>query len=58
MVLSRGMQLVLETCPETEEFLRTKGILYHIEETSRAVALFNRLRERSLGLRDRSPKLG
>lgn len=29
MVLSRGMQLVLQTCPETEELLRSKGIPYH-----------------------------
>jgi len=43
LVLSRGMQLVLQTSPETEELLRANGIPYHIEETSRAVALFNRL---------------
>jgi len=43
MVLSRGMQLVLQTCPETEELLRASGIPYHIEETGRAVALFNQL---------------
>ncbi len=42
-MLSRGLQLVLRTCPETEELLRASGIPYHIEETSRAVALFNRL---------------
>ena len=41
-VLSRGMQLVLETCPETEEFLRTRGSST-TSRTSRAVALFNRL---------------
>jgi hypothetical protein len=43
LVLSRGMQLALHTCPETEELLRAKAIPYHIEETGRAVALFNRL---------------
>lgn len=43
LVLSRGMQLVLQTSPATEELLRAAGIPYHIEETSRAVALFNHL---------------
>jgi len=43
MVLSRGMQLMLHTCPETEQLLRAGGIEYHIEETNRAVALFNQL---------------
>lgn len=43
LVLSRGMQLVLQTSPEAEELLRERGIPYHIEETKRAVALFNRL---------------
>jgi hypothetical protein len=45
MILSRGMQLMLHTCPETEELLRSRGIAYHIEETKQAVALFNRLME-------------
>ena len=43
MVLTRGMALRLHTCPETEQLLRSKGIEYHIEETSRAVELFNQL---------------
>jgi len=43
MVLSRGMNLMLHTCPETEKLLREKGIEYHIEETKKAVGLFNRL---------------
>lgn len=43
MVLSRGMQLMLHTCPETEQLLRSRGIEYHIEETNRAAALFNQL---------------
>ncbi|MEW5939179.1 MAG: Mth938-like domain-containing protein [Chloroflexota bacterium] len=43
VVLSRGMDLMLHTCPETEELLRSKGIDYHIEETKRAVELFNQL---------------
>jgi hypothetical protein len=43
LVLSRGMQLALQTAPATEELLRARGIPYHVEETARAVALFNRL---------------
>ncbi len=43
MILSRGMQLRLQTCPETIEQLRTQGIEYHIEETKAAVDLFNDL---------------
>jgi hypothetical protein len=43
MVLSRGMQLMLHTCPETEQLLCSKRIAYHIEETHQAVALFNQL---------------
>ena len=43
MILSRGMALMLHTCPETEALLRARGIPYHIEETNRAVALFNQL---------------
>ncbi len=43
VVLSRGIQLVLRICPQTEELLRVSGIPYHLEETTRAVALFNRL---------------
>jgi hypothetical protein len=43
VVLSRGMQLMLHTCPETEALLRSRGIEYHIEEMKEAVALFNKL---------------
>jgi hypothetical protein len=45
MVLSRGMELRLYTCPETEELLRSRGIEYHIEETKEAAKLFNQLVE-------------
>src|SRR5262245_60288961 len=41
IILSRGMQLVLQTCPETVDFLKTEGIDHRIEETTAAVALFN-----------------
>ncbi len=43
MVLSRGMDLMLHTCPETESLLQQHQIPYHIEETKTAVALFNQL---------------
>ncbi len=45
IVLSRGMALVLQTCPETLELLRKRGITVHVKETRAAVALYNRLAE-------------
>ena len=46
IVLTRGMQLALQTCPETLEVLRDRGIPVHVEETRAAVELYNRLAER------------
>jgi hypothetical protein len=43
VVLTRGMQLALQTCPETVQMLRDRGITYHLEETNAAVELYNRL---------------
>ena len=43
IVLSRGMYLVLQTCPETLDLLRARGVAVHIEETRAAVALYNQL---------------
>lgn len=43
IVLSRGMQLVLQTCPETLEMLEKKRIPVYVEETKAAVELYNRL---------------
>jgi hypothetical protein len=43
IVLTRGMQLVLRTCPETLALLRERGIPVHVEETRVAAALYNRL---------------
>ena len=43
VVLTRGMLLALQTCPETLQMLRDKGITHHIEETKAAVELYNRL---------------
>jgi hypothetical protein len=45
IVLSRGMELVLQTCPETLQMLEDKGIPVHVEETCAAVDLYNRLAE-------------
>ena len=43
IVLTRGMDLVLQTCPETLEYLSQKGIRVYVEETRKAVELYNRL---------------
>ena len=48
VVLTRGMHLVLQTCPETIELLKKKGIQFHIEETNAAVELYNELAETEL----------
>lgn len=45
IVLSRGMNLLLQTCAETLDLLRERGIAVHVEETCAAVALYNRLAE-------------
>ena len=43
IVLSRGMYLVLQTCPETLDLLRERGVAVHIAEIRAAVALYNQL---------------
>jgi hypothetical protein len=43
IVLTRGMQLVLQTCPETLERLRDLSIETFVEETNAAVATYNKL---------------
>ena len=45
VVLSRGMELALETCPETLQYLRERDVTVHVEETKAAVALYNKLAE-------------
>jgi len=45
VVLSRGMQLVLQTCPETLDMLRDRGIPVYVEETKAAAQLYNQLAE-------------
>jgi hypothetical protein len=42
IVLSRGMALALQTCPETLELLKRRNIRVHIEETLGAVELYNK----------------
>jgi hypothetical protein len=46
VVLTRGMELRLHTCPETLRLLGERGVPVHVEETRRAVALYNDLAER------------
>lgn len=43
VVLSRGRDLRLQTCPETLDYLEERGVAYHVEETAAAVELYNRL---------------
>jgi len=45
VMLSRGMELRLETAPETMALLRERGIEFHVEETNAAVKLYNDLAE-------------
>jgi len=45
IVLTRGMQLVLQTCPETLELLQNLSIETFVEETNAAVATYNKLAE-------------
>ena len=42
-MLSRGMELQLETPPETITLLRGRGIDVHVEETNAAVKVYNDL---------------
>jgi hypothetical protein len=43
VVLTRGMELVLQTCLETLEYLRTRGIPFHVAETNEAARIYNEL---------------
>jgi hypothetical protein len=45
VVLTRGMLRVLQTCPETLDYLRQRGVTTHVEETKAAAELYNRLAE-------------
>ena len=46
VVLTRGMELVVQTCPETLEYLRTRGIQFQVAETNEAARVYNELAER------------
>ena len=50
VVLSRGMLLRLQTCPETLELLRRRGIEAVVEETRKAAELYNGLAERGIAV--------
>jgi len=43
VILSRGMELALQTAPETIELLERRGVTFHVKETNAAVTLYNRL---------------
>ena len=43
IVLSRGMLLMLQTCPETLELLKSEGIEIHHAETKQATEIYNQL---------------
>jgi hypothetical protein len=45
VVLTRGMLRVLQTCPETLDYLRQRGVTTHVEATKAAAELYNRLAE-------------
>jgi hypothetical protein len=43
VVLSRGMELMLQTSPEALDLLRQLSVEVHVAETKHAVELYNRL---------------
>jgi hypothetical protein len=45
VALTRGMELVLQTCPETLEYLRARGVQVHVAETNEAAQIYNQLVE-------------
>jgi hypothetical protein len=45
VVLTRGMKLVLQICPETLEYLRVRDIRVHVVETNEASRIYNELAE-------------
>jgi hypothetical protein len=46
VVLSKGMQERLQVCPDTLRLLEEKGITVYVEETRKAVELYNELAKR------------
>jgi len=45
VILTRGMQLVLQTCPATLQMLKDRNIRVFVEETTTAVEVYNQLVE-------------
>jgi len=45
IVLSKGMLLALQTCPESTALLESRNIKFHIAETKKAAEIYNRLLE-------------
>eukprot|EP01114_Cavostelium_apophysatum_P000225 TRINITY_DN10222_c0_g1_i1.p1 TRINITY_DN10222_c0_g1~~TRINITY_DN10222_c0_g1_i1.p1 ORF type:complete len:125 (-),score=9.27 TRINITY_DN10222_c0_g1_i1:25-399(-) len=45
VVLSRGMKMVLQVQQATVDFLRDKGITVHVEQTERAVEIYNQMND-------------
>lgn len=43
VVLSRGMELRLHTCPDTVDALAAAGVEVHVEESARSVEIYNEL---------------
>lgn len=48
IVLSKGMNERLQVCSETLEFLKQRGIDFHVLQSEEAVHLYNKLREKEL----------
>lgn len=46
VVLTRGMDLILRTCPETLAYLQQVGISVYVAETREAARIYNDLLER------------
>ena len=47
VILTRGMHLMLQTCPETLQFLEANNIRVYTEETNAAVRMYNELVEQN-----------
>ena len=43
IILTRGMDLVLQTCPETLDLIAARGIAVHVLETRTAAELYSQL---------------
>jgi hypothetical protein len=50
LVLSRGMELVLQTAPESLQWLKQHDVQHHILETREAAKLYNKLAEEGVAV--------